>query len=219
MELHNKSVAFLGDSITEGAGVSDLELRYDNRLRSAYGLKAAFNYGIGGTRLAHQIKPSEEPRYDLCFCGRAYDIDPSADVIVVFGGTNDYGHGDAQFGTMEDHTPETFCGAVDFLMRLLLERHPNSKIVFMTPARRVGDEAISVERPKHLDAQPLLGYVQVILQKGAQYGIPVLNLYDNLGINPNREEDCAAYTVDGLHLNDAGHEKLAELMREFINQL
>ncbi len=72
MKLEGLTVNFLGDSITEGAGVSNIpENRYDNRLKKAYGLKATNNYGIGGTRIAHQEKPSEKPRYDLCFCGRA----------------------------------------------------------------------------------------------------------------------------------------------------
>lgn len=47
------------------------------------------NYGIGGTRLAHQVRPSEKPRYDLCFCGRAYEMDTTADGLHF----NDAGHG------------------------------------------------------------------------------------------------------------------------------
>ena len=113
MKLEGLTVNFLGDSITEGTGVINIpENRYDNRLKKMYNLKATNNYGIGGTRLAHQEKPSEKARYDLCFCGRAYNMDPSADLIVVYGGVNDYIHGDAYFGKMDDRTPETFCGAV-----------------------------------------------------------------------------------------------------------
>lgn len=52
-------------------------------------LREAYNYGIGGTRLAHQYVPSEKPRYDVCFCGRAYNIDRESDLIVVYGGVNE----------------------------------------------------------------------------------------------------------------------------------
>ena len=91
MKLEGLTVNFLGDSITEGTGVINVaENRYDNRLKRMYNLGATNNYGIGGTRLAHQEKPSDKPRYDLCFCGRAYNMDPSADLIVVYGGVNDY---------------------------------------------------------------------------------------------------------------------------------
>ena len=84
MELKGKIIDFLGDSITEGAGVSDIEnFRYDNIIHRRFDLAAHYNYGIGGTRIAHQSVPSETPRYDLCFCGRAYMLQPNADLIVV----------------------------------------------------------------------------------------------------------------------------------------
>ncbi len=38
-------------------------------------------------------------------------MDNDADIIIVFGGTNDFGNGDAPFGEMSDRTPYTFYGA------------------------------------------------------------------------------------------------------------
>lgn len=105
MELEGKIINFLGDSITEGVGVTNLNNRYDNRLKRQLHLKGVYNYGIGGTRLAHQSTPSEKPRHDLCFCGRAYDLNPNADITLVYGGVNDYIHGDAPFGNLTDATP------------------------------------------------------------------------------------------------------------------
>ena len=107
MKLDNTvKINFLGDSITEGKGVTAED--------SFVGLVAARtgavcrNYGIGGTRIAKQRVPSEKARWDLDFMGRVAEMDPDADVIVVFGGTNDYGHGDAVMGTMADRSPNTF---------------------------------------------------------------------------------------------------------------
>ena len=60
MKLEGLTVNFLGDSITEGTGVTNVaENRYDNRLKRMYNLGATNNYGIGGTRLAHQEKPQD----------------------------------------------------------------------------------------------------------------------------------------------------------------
>ena len=222
MELKGKRVAFLGDSITEGAGVANVAAcRYDNRIAKELELEETFNYGIGGTRLAHQCRPSEKPRYDLCFCGRAYNIDRSADLIVVYGGVNDYIHGDAYFGAMEDRTPETFCGAVYFLMNLLKTEY-GKPVVFMTPAhcffKEVSDKEPS-PRPIKRDARPLLEYVEAIKARGAELGVPVLDMFENLGLDPNNEEQRAAYTTDGLHFNDKGHAYIAAALAKFLRSL
>ena len=222
MELKGKRVAFLGDSITEGTGVTDIaNCRYDNRVAKELELQQTFNYGIGGTRLAHQSTPSEKPRYDLCFCGRAYNIDRSADLIVVYGGVNDYIHGDAYFGAMEDRTPETFCGAVYFLMNLLKTEY-GKPIVFMTPAhcffKGVSDKEPS-PRPVKRDARPLAEYVEVIKARGKELGVPVLDMFEALGLDPNNEEQKCEYTVDGLHFNDKGHAYIAAALANFLRSL
>jgi lysophospholipase L1-like esterase len=223
MELKGKIIDFLGDSITEGVGVTDQNNRYDNVIHRRFELAAHYNYGIGGTRLAHQSVPSEIPRYDLCFCGRAYMLDKSADHIVVYGGVNDYIHGDAYFGTMEDRTPTTFCGAVYFLMNLLKTNYEGKKIVFMTPAhmhfKGISDK-FPTDRPmKKPDAQPLSAYVEVIKARGEELGIPVLDLFEKLPIDPNNESDREKYTVDGLHFNDEGQGILAKTLGDFLETL
>lgn len=223
MELKGKIIDFLGDSITEGVGVTDQNNRYDNVIHRRFELAAHYNYGIGGTRLAHQSVPSEIPRYDLCFCGRAYMLDKSADLIVVYGGVNDYIHGDAYFGTMEDRTPTTFCGAVYFLMNLLKTNYEGKKIVFMTPAhmhfKGISDKCLSGRPMKKPDAQPLSAYVEVIKARGEELGIPVLDLFEKLPIDPNNESDREKYTVDGLHFNDEGQGILAKTLGDFLETL
>ena len=223
MELKGKIIDFLGDSITEGSGVSNLENRYDNRLAKMCELKAVYNYGIGGTRIAHQTRPSEKPRFDLCFCGRAYNINRSADIVVVYGGVNDYLHGDAPFGQEGDTTPATFCGGVFFLMNLLKTNFEGKTVVFMSPAhcyyKEVSDKVVSPRPMKHPTSMPLRNYVEVIKATGKKLGIPVLDLMENLGIDPNDPTDRANFTVDGLHFNDAGHEYIAKALEKFLKAL
>lgn len=223
MELKGKVIDFLGDSITEGTGVSDLANRYDNRLKRMCELKETHNYGIGGTRLAHQQIPSEKPRYDLCFCGRAFDLDPSADIVVVYGGVNDYIHGDAPIGAFGDTTPATFYGAVYFLMTFLKTKFEGKTVVFMTPAhcnfKSISDAQVSPRPMKSPDALPLKGYADIIKETGKQLGVPVLDMMENLGIDPNNDADREALTVDGLHFNDAGHEYIAKALAKFLWEL
>jgi len=159
----------------------------------------------------------------LHFCGRAYDLNPAADIIVVYGGINDFFHGDAPIGGPEDKTPATFYGAVEFLMNLLKEIYRDKTIVFMTPAHcctdDVTDRKPSPRATKGPDALPVAGYVNIIVEKGKAHHIPVLNLYENLGIDPHNTEDREQYTPDGLHFNDAGHAVLADCLIDFLKSL
>lgn len=225
MNVKGFKINFLGDSITEGVGVADIpNYRYDNYLAKLLELSTVNNYSISGSRLAHQSFPSANPRYDLCFCGRAYDMDSTADMVVVYGGVNDYIHGDAQFGEIGDTIPTTFCGGVYFLMNFLRNTYNDKPIIFMAPSRcflrhEVDDLIPSVHAAKRVEGKPLKDYVDVILETAKQFDIKVLNLYSDLGVDPHIPEQFEKYTIDGLHLNDQGHILIAEKLKDFIESI
>lgn len=211
---------FLGDSITEGHSVEDIaHNRFDNVLKELCGLKEVRNYGIGGTRIAHQHRASVNAWWDLDFCGRAERMAQDADVVIVFGGTNDYGHGDAPFGQVGDTTRNTFCGSVRCLMEILVRRHPTAKLIFMTPARRLGDEKPSTSEHRYVPGLPLKAYVDAIKEIAKDYPFAVLDMYKKLGIDPNQETDRIKYTAEGLHFNNAGHRVIAERLCDFLAEL
>ena len=89
MDIQNKKILFLGDSITEGYGPQDINNVYWKRLERGCGC-ISVGFGISGTRIARQQKPSHDPREDQYFRSRVASMDAEADVVVVFGGTNDY---------------------------------------------------------------------------------------------------------------------------------
>jgi len=224
MQLEGKIIAFLGDSITEGVGVADRDNnRYDNVLRRECKLKATYNYGIGGTRLAHQSKPSVKPRHDLCFAGRVYDLNRDADIIVVYGGINDYIHGDAPIGEWGDSTPATFFGAVRFLMNFLRTEYAGKTVVFMSPARLNynGNTGLAPSNSpnKRADTHPIIEGANIIKKTAEEVGIHVREMYNTLGIDPNNEEEKKKYTSDGLHFNDEGHHIIARRLKEFLEAL
>lgn len=209
MELKGKKLNFLGDSITEGHGVAQPENRFVDRIAAASGAICR-NYGIGGTRLARQRVPSENPRHDRDFCSRVKELDPDADAVIVFGGTNDCGHGDAPLGEPTDRTADTFYGAPHELYTRLRERFPEIPIVILTPLPRVNEDQFQ---------PPLSVYVQIIRDAAAEHGLPVLDLY---ALSPLQTDDPAvveAYVPDGLHPNDAGHKFLADQILAFLEQL
>ena len=209
MEIKNKKIKFLGDSITEGVGVSAPEFKYVNVFDRKFGPALVRNYGISGTRFARQYKPTvDNPRFDLDFCSRVAEMDADADIVVVFGGTNDYGHGDAPMGTFADRTPDTFYGACHTLMSSIIEKYPEATVIFMTPLHRATET--KANRPS------LSEFVAVIREVAEVYSIPVLDLYATAGIQPQLTVQREKYAPDGLHPNNAGAEKIADRLGAFI---
>ena len=215
MELNcNLKINFLGDSITEGHGVSPEE-SFVGIIASKTGAVCR-NYGISGTRIAKQYTPSVDASWDMDFCSRIDHMDADADVIVVFGGTNDYGHGDAVMGTMTDRTPDTFFGALHTLYTSLLNKYPNSVIIVVTPLHRQ-NEGVGISRNGlHILPYPLKHYVLAIREVAEYYSLPVLDLYAKSGLQPNVGIINQCYFLDGLHPNPSGHRVLALQLLEFI---
>ncbi len=215
--LEGKKINFLGDSITAGEGTSDVSRRFTDLIAARYGAVCR-NYGIGGTRIAPQKKPSEMPHWDLDFCSRVAGMEPDADVIFVLGGTNDFGHGDAPLGTMADREPVTFYGALHTLYCRLIEKYPHAIIAVGTPLHRRNEECPCGTR-KTEPVGTLADYVAVIKEVAAYYALPVLDLYSVSGLQPNLPVIQEMYVPDKLHPNDAGHTVLARKIGNFLDSL
>ncbi|MBQ3226402.1 MAG: SGNH/GDSL hydrolase family protein [Clostridia bacterium] len=225
MELKGKKINFLGDSITQGVGTSTEENIYHQVLKRNAELSEARNYGISGTRIARQSVMTEEYLNNLeaissqewDFCRRADDMELDADAVVVFGGTNDYGHGDALFGTFDDRTEWTFYGACHVLFRKLIEMYPGKPIVIMTPLHRTEENIKNREGlPKNV---VLRDYVNAIREVAEYYSLPVLDLYKESGIQPEIEALREMYMPDGLHPSDAGNALIADKLEKFLRAL
>lgn len=212
MELKGLKINFLGDSITEGAGASSPDATYLKLIERTEKAAVCRNYGVGGTRISRQTQPSETERWDHDFIDRAAAMDRDADVVVVFGGTNDFGHGDAKFGTMTDRSVYTFYGAMHMLIRQLLTDFPAATIVFMTPLHRADESA-------HDGKPELKAYVEAIREVCAYYAVPVLDLYSVSGMQPQFQLIRERYMPDGLHPNDEGQKLIARRLTAFLKAL
>lgn len=218
MKLEGKIIDFLGDSITEGVGVSEADNIYLNRMKRMCALRAANNYGVSGTRIARQHTPSQNADFDRDFCMRCTELNPDADVIVVMGGTNDFGHGDAPLGTPADRTPATFYGACHYMMRSLAETYVNSLTVICTPMHRLNEDSLTGDcKPAPVAA--LRTYVRIMRETAEYYSLPVIDLFATSGIQPRVEAMRQRYMPDGLHPNDAGHEVMARRIAGFLRAL
>ena len=214
--LEGKTAIFLGDSITEGACASTIENRYVNIFSEITGAKI-YNYGLGGTRIAYQIQPSlDEPQYDIYFASRIFKMREEADMVFVFGGTNDYGHGDAPLGRLGDKTPLTFYGALYDLYSRLQKKYSKAQIFAITPLHFIDEEqevnCRGAERKGGLRA-----YVEAIKEVAKEFHIPVIDAFNDWDMKPIADKENDPYFVaDGLHPNDNGHKRIAEKLVEFL---
>ena len=226
MQLEGLRVNFLGDSITEGLGISHISKGYVNILKEHYRLKEARNYGWSGTTYAaggHWYEAAENtPTYNASlgkdYCSRGH-IMGDADLILVFGGTNDFGAGCAPIGSFEDRTSDTFYGACHVLYQSLIDRYPHSKIVILTPLHRACEDNPMGEGARPEPTGTLEFYVDIIRRVAKHYGLPILDLFATTRLNPRNAELFARCLPDGLHPNDEGHQILAQEIGTFLEQL
>lgn len=217
MELKDKKIAFLGDSITEGVGVSSHASLYWQRIAQETGAQC-FGYGISGTRIAPQkdMVSAEEDRY---FGSRVAQMTPDLDAVVIFGGSNDFGHGTAALGTIADRTNDTFYGAYYCLLRQLIERYPNAQIVALTPLHRETEDEL-VYAPLQLRRSGSLSvYAQAIRDVAEFFGVPVVDLYRHCMIQPRIPVLKEKYAPDGLHPNDEGHGLIAKCVLSVLERI
>ncbi len=218
MELKGKKINFLGDSITQGVGTSAPEKMYHQVLKEMAGLAEARNYGVSGSKIA---RPSNGvPLNDgiESFYDRFAAMDDDADVIVIFGGTNDYGWNIIKIGEFTDRTPYTFYGALHLMAEGLMNKYPEAKIVFMTPT-----QTSSSPNPDRIYLTPygnsLLDFANAIKKVCEFYSFPCLDLYSMAGIHPSIHKNAKAFCPDGLHPNDAGNAIIASRLFGFLKAL
>lgn len=213
VQLTKPRIAFLGDSITAGCAATRPELTYTALVGRRLGCETDV-YGEGGTRIARQTVPSADPAYDRDFLVRAGEMG-DADFVFVFGGTNDYGHGDAPMGDLQSTDCHTFCGAVRTLAQTLSDRYGKENLCFILPLRRYGEDDPRGEFGAQTKTRPPLGgYVGAETAVLREMGISYLNLRE---VFPAPETNAPSeYYADGLHPTDKGHALLADCIVNYL---
>lgn len=205
-------ISFLGDSITQGVGASDLSKCYVSLVGKMLGC-TVHNCGISGTRIARR----REYNYhisDLDFNARVPILDKKADYIVVFGGTNDHGHGDASLGDYYGKDVYTFFGAMRTLIESLSLEYGKEKLRFILPCRKFDENAFNPYAEEKLTLKDFVNAEKKILE---EYEIPYLNLFEEWVEAPTSQKD-EGYFKDGIHPNDRGHQEIAEKVCEFLKK-
>ena len=211
----NLTLNFLGDSITEGAWATEPKYNFVSRVGEKLGCKVN-NYGISGTRIAMQTVPSANPVFDKDFLTRAKEMS-DADIVFVFGGTNDYGHGDSEIGDLTSLDSHTFCGAVRNLATYLCERYGKRNVCFILPLHRYDEDNPRGEFGAQTKLRPSLKeYVKAEIAVLDDMGMRYLDFRDSFptpAVNTPTE-----YFQDGLHPTNKGHELIADMISDYVRQ-
>lgn len=217
MDLRNKKILFLGDSITQGSGASGEDKIFHAVAAKILGA-TALNYGVSGTRIAKQTVCYQAADFPEYFLQRAKRMERQADLVVVFGGTNDFGHGSAPFGEIGDADGSTFCGAFRELLAYLTSVYGKDKVVVLYPLRRWNEDNPRGDGCKPADVQRLVGYYAAEKAITEEFGVKSIDLWNEKTLNPNLPEGKNNF-VDGLHPNDDGHRILGEKIAQALLQM
>ena len=209
-------INFLGDSITEGCAASFPYNNYVSVVQRALGV-AVNNYGTGGTRIARQINPTPNSYADHDFIERVDKMAP-ADMVVVFGGTNDFGHGDAPFGDVKEKAAGTFCGDCFELFSKIQYKFAGKPVIVVLPIHRTEENDTNICKKISGETKTLKRYHDAIKEIAGKFRFYVLDLWEEKRLNPNTEEGACNFW-DGLHPNDDGHKILGEIISDYIRKL
>ncbi len=123
VEKETIKINVLGDSITSHAFA---DKPYQDWWADYYNIKVT-GYGVSGSCVGVYDNTDGKS-----YLERADGMRDDADVIFVYGGTNDAINHSTKIGTIDDNTDQTFYGAYNLLINKLKNKYPTSEIVLST---------------------------------------------------------------------------------------
>jgi len=211
---YGKTMAIFGDSISQLTGVYHTPATVWNTLvAQALGM-TVLNYAIAGACVSKSTPASAyTPIIDVY--PTASD---DADLVVVFGGTNDWNLANCPFGTITDADNTTFCGTINLLCEGLLTKYVGKTICFILPIKRKKTNG-NIDSTNTL-GKTLRDYCDAIETICGRKSIPVFDAWKNSGLTPFNAANCTANFGDlSIHPNAAGHIILANAIQGFLSIL
>lgn len=144
----------------------------------------------------------------------AADLNQTRILLLAFG-TNDYTTGKKLDDPDDPYNVKTYGGALRYAVELFQETYPDLKVVLVTPLFCHLSERENCFG-EDFGGGTLDQYAEKEKEIAAEYGLDVIDVLEDVGINETNYED---YLEDGMHLNEAGRELYARFLAEKIRQL
>ncbi len=177
-------VGCLGDSLT---AMGD---RWQSRLAELMNFGSVTNYGLSGTTLTSARGEGESTYRD-----RAPNMDDDLDLVIVMSSINDNG---AEYGEYGSTDVSTVAGAALSLIQILREKYPQKDIVFFSHP--------------HTHWEWSFGEADILSEVCGKHSVPFFDMLRFCGMDGTFSGENAAYFTDGIHLTDAGNDRVADYM-------
>jgi len=122
-----------------------------------------------------------------------------------------------------NYSETTFTGMCSWTLRKIQEKYPNSRVVVCTPL----NNGYYPNVPKFFETngigKQLIDYVNRIKECAGLWGIPIIDLNHDVGLNPLLSEHRNTYysnvSLDNLHPNTAGHKLIANVIIDALKNV
>lgn len=218
-ESNVRHIVLYGDSITAEYGAP--EGSYTHLVQQKFDADTVYRHGYCGHRYSRAVSathggPSWLGSYVDEVCSHA-----DADLIILFAGTNDYGHS-MPLGEPGDTTTTTSCGGLRYILDYLIT-HTDAPVMLCMPFPNGAVHSLStLPNEQGLVMADYVEAFKVVAASDSYRGrVYVNDTFADCGFSPEGEvvDSLRVYTTDGLHLSTVGYERLTDLQRSYYDRV
>jgi len=159
------------------------------------------NYGMSATQVAGLA--------DHSFVNRTKNMKFKSDIILIFGGTNDYMGKDAMcnpLGMPDSDDITTFFGAYNTMIKNIKKNNPKSRIILVTPIKR-----LYWDEPNAYGLN-LSHYALATQMVANSHNLECIDLFNI----QNCDFTGTDKLLDGIHPNASGHVSIASTIYQYL---